>query len=274
MAVGYGYIDSVDFATIRLLSGALFLFAVFCLRNGCIKVLVPQRPLAVIALVTYMLGFSVAYQGIDAGIGALVLFGCVNLTMFLGSIQRGARPSAIRWITSATAFGGLVWLLWPAGNVPISATSVAFMIMAGVGWGLYSLAGQGLNNPVQNTAANFMLAVPICIVLGLFFPHGIQHFTPHWPGVALAVLSGTVMSGLGYSLWYAILPRLSATSAGLAQLSVPVFAILGGALLLGETVTARIFIASLIVLGSIGVSFLLETPNAQSVPTDRSKSRL
>jgi drug/metabolite transporter (DMT)-like permease len=56
--------------------------------------------------------------------------------------------------------------------------------------------------------------------------------------VILAVLSGAVTSGLGYALWYAVLPRLEASVSGLVQLSVPVIAMAGGVLLLNEAVTS------------------------------------
>jgi drug/metabolite transporter (DMT)-like permease len=72
--------------------------------------------------------------------------------------------------------------------------------------------------------------------------------------VFYAVLSGAVTSGLGYVLWYAALPALSATSAATIQLSVPAIAALGGAVLLAEPVTLRLLLASVAVLGGIALT--------------------
>ncbi|MGS0759341.1 EamA family transporter, partial [Roseateles sp. GG27B] len=49
-------------------------------------------------------------------------------------------------------------------------------------------------------------------------------------GLLYAVLSGAVTSGLGYAVWYAVLPQLTRTRAATVQLSVPVLAALAGSL--------------------------------------------
>ena len=61
-------------------------------------------------------------------------------------------------------------------------------------------------------------------------------------------------SGLGYALWYRILPDLPSSSAAVAQLTVPVIAMLGGVLLLGETLGLPLIGASLVVLGGVALS--------------------
>ena len=78
------------------------------------------------------------------------------------------------------------------------------------------------------------------------------------PGVAYAIASGAIASGLGYAVWYAVLPSLRATTAASVQLSVPVIAALGGVLLLGEPISARLVLASIAVLG--GVALALRRP--------------
>jgi drug/metabolite transporter (DMT)-like permease len=73
-------------------------------------------------------------------------------------------------------------------------------------------------------------------------------------GLALALVSGAVTSGLGYALWYTILPGLGAARGGVAQLSVPVLALAGGMVLLGEPLTLRFFLASVLVLGGVSIA--------------------
>jgi drug/metabolite transporter (DMT)-like permease len=146
------------------------------------------------------------------------------------------------------AVAGLGWLLWPAGAAAPEAMGAALMAAAALGWGLYSLIGRGARDPLAETAANFVWAAPLGLVVWLVVADGIGP-----SGLLLAALSGVVTSGLGYALWYAVLPRLDASVAALAQLTVPVLAVAGGVLLLGEVVTPRLVFASALVLGGVAL---------------------
>jgi drug/metabolite transporter (DMT)-like permease len=126
------------------------------------------------------------------------------------------------------------------------------MAVAGVGWGIYSLAGRGATDPLAVTAWNFLLSVPLVLPVALAAGMAV----PEAPGVLLAVVSGAVTSGLGYALWYALLPCLGAARAAVAQLTVPVIAALGGAVLLAEVPGLRFWLASLLVLGGVALASL------------------
>ena len=123
------------------------------------------------------------------------------------------------------------------------------MALAGMAWGVYTLLGQGGSDPVFGTARNFALTLPLVLLGLLLLP-----FTLTPRGMALAALSGAVTSGLGYVLWYRVLRRLSTSTAAILQLSVPALAALGGVLLLGESIPARLAIAGNV----IGVGILLK----------------
>jgi drug/metabolite transporter (DMT)-like permease len=73
-------------------------------------------------------------------------------------------------------------------------------------------------------------------------------------GVVLAIVSGAVTSGLGYVIWYAALPALSASTAGAVQLLVPAVAAAGGLIWLGEPLTAALAGATLLILAGIGLT--------------------
>ena len=72
-------------------------------------------------------------------------------------------------------------------------------------------------------------------------------------GVAYAVASGALASGVGYAIWYSALPGLTATTAATVQLSVPVLAAFVGVAALGEQVGMRLVIASTAILGGIAL---------------------
>lgn len=252
MALAGGGIDAMSFGTIRLIAGAAMLGALSLALRGGVRLGGKGRIAGVAALLLYIYGFSTAYTVLDAGLGALILFGVVQITMFAGGlIAREAVPPR-RALGAALAFAGLVWLLWPGAGPQVSLVHGLMMAAAGLGWGIYSLAGRRSTDALQGTAANFLLAAPAGLALGLALPsEGVRLGAE---GIALAVLSGAVTSGLGYALWYRILPDLPSSSAAVAQLTVPVIAMLGGVLLLGETLGLPVIGASLVVLGGVALS--------------------
>lgn len=240
------------FATIRIASGVVVLLLLLTLRDRRLPKLAAPHWGAVGGLSAYMLGFSFAYVSLDAGVGALILFGGVQVTMFAGGLAGGERPPGVRWLGMAMSMCGLLLLCWPsdAGVMPVGA--ILLMSGAALGWGIYSLRGRTVTDPLFATAWNFTYALPVAVVAIVL--SGAEIVT--MPGVVLAVVSGAVTSGLGYALWYAVLPQLGATAGALSQLSVPVIAMIMGMLLLGEDISAKGIIASTLVLGGIGVGIL------------------
>ena len=238
------------FAAVRVVAGALVLVALVATRNGLPKSGVFGRAVGAGSLVVYLLGFSFAYIALDAGLGALILFGVVQVTMFVGAILSGERLPAARWIGAVAALLGLAWLVWPSeASAPLSA--VLLMTGAAVGWGVYSLAGRGASDALGETAANFVFAAPPVLLVWVLMAGGVDA-----RGLVLGVISGALTSGLGYALWYSVLPTLDRTVAALAQLTVPVIAVLGGVLFLGEAVTGRLVLASLIILGGVALGVI------------------
>lgn len=257
MAVGGLLMDPIVFAIIRLAAGAgmlALLLAVRALRGGMFWPGWRGRGAGVAGLLVYLFGFSLAYLSLAAGVGALILFGAVQVTMFAGAVLAREPVPVRRWLGAGLAFAGLAVLIAPgAAEVP-SLHAGAFMTLAGVGWGIYSLAGRAATDALGATAWNFVLAVPVALTVMLVVPGGAD-FGPIEPvGIVLAVLSGAVTSGLGYALWYALVPGLGASRAGVAQLTVPLIAAGGGAVLIGEGIGLRFAVAAVLVLGGVGLA--------------------
>jgi drug/metabolite transporter (DMT)-like permease len=251
-AVGPGHIGPVEFACLRLLAGAVMLAAlVLWQRRGLAWPGARGRIAGVLGLSAYLIGFSLAYRGLDAGTGALVLFGAVQVTMFAGALILREGVPRRRWAGAILALGGLGLIAAP-GAGGLQPMALALMAAAGIGWGIYSLAGRGAQDPLSATAWNFLLSLPLVLPIGLFI--GLER--PDATGVALAVVSGAVTSGLGYALWYRILPELGTGRAAVAQLSVPVIAALGGAALLAEVPGPRFWLAAVLVLGGVALASL------------------
>jgi drug/metabolite transporter (DMT)-like permease len=251
LALREGAIDAASFTAIRVASGALALWVIVVCRRvraaGGPRFALPVDVRSAFALFAYAIGFSFAYLSLTAGTGALLLFGAVQATMLVASVVRGEQLSARQGFGLVIALGGLAYLLWPGVAAP-PVLGGALMLAAGAAWGVYSLRGRGSRAPLEETAGNFLLAVPLALgTLVAFLPTE----PPAAAGVVYAVLSGALASGFGYAIWYTALPRLGAVRAASVQLSVPVIAAAAGVLLLGEALTPRLVFASVAVLGGI-----------------------
>ena len=246
-ALEHTSIDAASFTTIRLISGAVMLWLVVRMRHGTHAG--EGNWLSAFALFVYAAGFSFAYVSLPAATGALLLFGAVQTTMIGHGIWAGERLLRLQLIGLLLALGGLVGLLMPGLSAPPLYGS-ALMLCAGVAWGVYSLRGKGAGDPTKVTSGNFLRAVPITAALSILMLNGTSLDNA---GFWYAVLSGALASGIGYAIWYTVLPGLKATSAATVQLSVPVIAAAAGVVFLAEPLTMRLILASVAILSGIAL---------------------
>jgi drug/metabolite transporter (DMT)-like permease len=247
-------IDPSSFTLVRLASGALTLWILVRFRSGGSTPAGNWR--SALCLFAYAGAFSYAYVTLDAGTGALLLFGAVQATMILVGLLRGERLTTLQTTGLVLALAGLVSLLLPGVTAP-SWTGAILMVSAGIAWGAYSLLGRGNTRPTATTAGNFIRGAGLAVVLSLVTLPWL-HFDP--VGAGYAVLSGAIASGLGYAIWYTALPGLKATQAATVQLSVPVIAAAGGILILGEHLTLRLALCSIAILGGIAMVLQARKP--------------
>lgn len=250
MALGTGEIDAASFTLVRLVSGAIVLACILLIARKGKGGVSSGNWASAFFLFAYAICFSFAYLGLTAATGALILFGFVQLTMVGVSIARGERPTVVELIGLVVAAGGLTFLVFPGLSAPPFKSS-ALMAAAGIAWGLYTLRGKGSDDPLADTAGNFVRSVPMIVLAAIPFILGPNVSTR---GVLLAILSGAVASGIGYAVWYSALKFNSATRAGALQLSVPLLAAVGGVLLLGEVADLRLAVAGAAILGGIGIT--------------------
>jgi drug/metabolite transporter (DMT)-like permease len=254
-------ISPADYTAVRLVSGAVTLALLVwwrSLRNREKLVLFQAGSVvSATALFFYAAAFSFAYLSLEAGMGALILFACVQVTMIGWALFRGERPGVIAWAGLVIAMGAFVWLVSPGLQAP-DPVGAALMVIAGIAWAVYSLMGRGATDPLAATAGNFLISVPITLGFWLLLKGGASLTTY---GLLLALASGIISSAIGYAIWYTALAGLSRSQAGIVQLSVPVIAAAGGVLFLSEPITLRLAIASLLILG--GIAMVILAPSAQ-----------
>lgn len=255
LALAAGEINAAGFTGVRLLSGAVVLFALALLRDQRF------RPASgdiggswrmAAALFGYAAAFSFAYLRLGAGMGALILFSAVQIGMLGWALIKGERHGPLEWLGLVLALGGFAYLTSP-GLVAPDAIGAGLMVVAGLCWAAYSLIGRGSSAPLVDTAGNFIRCAPIALA---FAVAGLWSQKASTLGLGCAVLSGALASGLGYAIWYAALPLLSRARAAIVQLTVPTIAALGGVVFIGEALTPRLVVASAVILGGVALTIL------------------
>lgn len=249
-------IDPVVFSLVRLISGALIFAVLVCLfskKRGFSLSLQPKQWLSGLALFTYAVCFSLAYTGLESGVGALLLFASVQLTLMVFTYLAGERFSKLEYLGLILCATSMIIVCWPQSSEPVNLSlfSILLMTTAGSAWGVFTFIGRTSVKPVQDTGVSFILSSVVAIALLPFYltePLALK-------GVYYAILSGAVFSAMAYSVWYVILPRLSSGEIISSQLSVPAIAALGGWLWIGESVEYRFLLALLILIIGIVLVF-------------------
>ncbi|MEM7542295.1 MAG: DMT family transporter [Pseudomonadota bacterium] len=251
-------IDPASFASARVIAGALTLVLI-ALPRWRRHVAPKPNWWATAMLFAYMVCFSFSYLTLNAGTGALILFGAVQITMFVVALRAGETFAPMAWTGFLLAVSGMIYLVLPGLAAP-DPMGAALMAIAGLAWGLYTWFGRRVLDPLEGTAMNFIYAVPPVIVGSVMF---VDVFNVSPVGLVLAALSGAVTSGLGYAIWYTAVKGLNGTTAATVQLSVPVIAAFGGLALLAEPLTLRLMVASLATLGGIAIVLLQKPKKAE-----------
>lgn len=261
-ASGVSEIDAPLFTSLRLVSGAVVLVPLLVLHRrrdgGSSKSILSAWP-AVLALAAYAITFSFSYVTVPTGIGALILFGTVQVLMLGVALVRGERLGIVQVLGFLSAVAGILVLTLASesgGEEGVDLGGALLMVAAGIGWGIYTLLGRECADPVDMTARNFAGALPFALALGAWALVG-GSSDPTARGVILSVVCGAITSGAGYALWYTALRGHTRTSAAAVQLLVPILAALGGFLVLHEELTLRLAVATVLVLGGVGAAILV-----------------
>jgi drug/metabolite transporter (DMT)-like permease len=247
MALTDEVIDAASFTSIRLFSGIVFLLFLVVIKTKEKMTIATGSGLSSLLLFLYAIAFSYAYLTLDTGTGALILFGAVQATMIMSGLLKGRQFLVIEWVGLLLALLGLVALLMPGAAAP-SLTGFVLMAGSGIAWAFYTLAGKHSKNPLIDTANNFLRTLPFIAMTMLLTFSEIQISNK---GILLAIASGAVMSGLGYAIWYSVLPSLTLTQAAILKLTVPIIAAVGGVLFSNEVITIKLISSSILVLGGV-----------------------
>jgi len=244
-------VHPLDFIAIRILSAALTLALIVAIKNNTrlTKITKFGSYSGAIYLFIYAAGFSYAYVTLGTATGALILFACVQFTMLLKGWLAGVRLRKQEFVGISLSLLGFLYFVYPELEKP-SLIGCVLMSLSGIAWGLYSLIGAKSTQPLLDTASNFIRLVPVVLIplIWVYFSNGL-HIS--WQGWLYTIGSGALASGVGYSVWYTVLPQLKPNIAAVSQLSVPIWAALGGVVLVAEPIDLHLAISASAILGGI-----------------------
>lgn len=244
-------IDENSFTFLRLFSGALVLVFLLFLKERTISLEFRSNWKSAFMLFLYAICFSYAYLSLDAGLGALILFATVQLTMIIVAITRKEKLTFKKATGMSLAFLGLFYLLFPKEDFSLSIEHFLLMVLSGIAWAFYTILGKSSQNALKNSADNFIKTIPFLIIFSIVFSSQVEITTY---GAILAIISGGITSALGYALWYVVLKNIQLLTASIIQLLVPVIAIFLSVLLLGEVLTSTLVVSTILILSGIFIS--------------------
>ena len=258
-------------AGLRVLIATLFLLPILFLRGHSQSLREHWKLVLLVGITNSAIPFvcfSFALQSITVGLSSLLnatvpLFGAVIAWVWLSD-----RPSGSRMLGLAIGFLGVAMLAWDKASFKPDASGLSS------GWGVlaclfacfcYGISASftkrflgGLPSLVSSTGSQLGAALAL-------FPLTIFYWPSHevslkaWGAV---ITLGVVCTGFAYILFFRLIERAGPAKALSVTFAIPVFAVLYGVVLLGETVTPWMVGCGLvIVLGTTLSTGILKLPN-------------
>lgn len=245
LAIVNHYADAYSFTFLRLVFAALTLFFIVSLKERAIDITLNKNWTSAFFLFLYAITFSYAYINLDAGLGTLILFAFVQLTITFYAVMNKEKICFKQTFGILTALLGLLYLFYPRDNFTISMEGFILISLAGISWGVYTILGKKSENALKDTNENFLKTIPFLLIYLLVFPINIEI---NIDGLILSFLSGAITSAIGYVIWYKVLDNISILTAGVIQLIVPIVAIFLSIILLNEPITITLLVSTALIL--------------------------
>ncbi|WP_267284851.1 DMT family transporter [Aliarcobacter cibarius] len=252
MAISTQNIDAFSFTLLRIISAMFILLCLCFYKNKSLKIDLKSNYLSGFMFFLYAICFSFSYTNMLAGIGTLILFAVVQLTMIILALFFNEKLTFNKIIGILIAFLGLVYLLYPKYDFEISYFHTLLMFLSGIGWAVFSVLGKKSQNAIVNAADSFLKAFIIAIIFAIFYilvfnnDLKIDFFTSF-----LAIISGGITTAFGVFIWYIVLPKIEIMTASVIQLLVPIIAIFLSTIFLKEAITFELIVSSFIIIFGI-----------------------
>ncbi|WP_198305707.1 DMT family transporter [Arcobacter vandammei] len=249
MAISTQNIDAFTFTFLRTISAMFVLLILFFYKNKNLKISLKTNYLGGFMFFLYAICFSYSYINMFAGVGTLILFAVVQLTMIILALFFNEKLTLNKIIGISIALGGLVYLLYPKDDFTISYFHTFLMFLSGAGWAVFSVIGKKSQNATLNATDSFIKATIFTIIFAIFYLTFFENnFKIDLATSFMAILSGSITTAFGVFLWYFILPKIEIMTASIVQLIVPILAIILSVIFLGEVLTFELVVSTFIIL--------------------------
>lgn len=272
MRMGAAAFGPVALAAVRVTGAACFLVPLLVWRREVPALRAHWKPLLVVGVMNSALPFllfSYAALAINAGLSSIFnattpLWGAVIAWLWLKD-----RLSASRVLGLVIGFAGVAWLAWdkaslkPGDHGVSAASAIAACILAAFFYGLSaSFTKRWLTGvPPMAVAAGSQLSATLVLAVPavLFWPER----TPAPADWAAAAMLAVLCTGVAYVLFFRLIANVGPANAITVTFMIPAFAVLWGALFLGEPITGAMVIGcAVILLGTSLATGVLKLPAA------------
>ena len=236
MKIALRHAHPFDFAALRVAIGCALLFALVKFRGRSLRL--PRYGMAVllgllqVALFVALSHFALLHAG--PGKTSVLVFTMPFWMIVFAHFIIHERMRGAQWLAVALAFSGLVLIVapWQLTNLTGSLLAVA----AGAVWAITAVLSKkwptAANDPLLFTAWQLFFGGVALAILAFTVSHQPVEWTPEfWWALGFSAILATAM---GWWLWTYVLAHTPAGIAGLNSLGIPVIAVLGSAIQLGE----------------------------------------
>jgi drug/metabolite transporter (DMT)-like permease len=236
-------LDAGLLSAVRFVAGAVALVGI-TLAHRERPVVTRANLVPALWLGTYALCISYGYRYIGAAAGTFVFYALVLVTLMGYDRVHGVDVPWRRSLGAVVALAGVAVLAWGSQGT-VTVLGVVLLGATGVSWGLYTAAGRGSADPRVATTGHFVVVAAVAL------PPAVVGAMAGLPvtgaGLVWAVVMGAGTTALAYVAWYACQRAMSGTTAGTAQLAIPVLTTAGAVLLLGERLSPTLLVAAVLV---------------------------
>ncbi|MEY4864190.1 MAG: hypothetical protein RLZ51_2285 [Pseudomonadota bacterium] len=260
MRIAVPEFGAVPTMALRVGIGALVLWPLMAWRIGHLPLLQQPVALLVCGLLNSALPFVLfgwALQTLTAGYSALLNATAPLWGALVAAVWLGDRPSRKQLFGLAVAFLGVLGLVAIRGGLGVrgDGLAIALALIATLSYGLAGSFNKRylLATPPLVVAAGSQMGATLLLVgpAAVFWPGEPVSFKAWASVVALGVLC----TGLAYILFFRLIARVGPARAMTVTFLVPLFGVLWGFLVLGETLTLPMLIAGgVVVLGTAWAS--------------------
>ena len=255
MAIFTQNIDAFSFTFVRIISAMFVLLVIYFYKNKNLKISLKTNYLSGFMFFLYAICFSYSYINMAAGIGTLILFAVVQLTMIILALFLNEKLTLKKIIGIAIAFAGLIYLLYPKSDFTVSYFHTFLMFLSGIGWAIFSVLGKKSKDTILNATDSFFKAFIFTMIFAIFYLTFFGNsFKINFTTFFIATISGSITTAFGVIIWYSILPKMQIMTASIIQLIVPIIAIILSVIFLNETFTFELFISTIIILFGIFIA--------------------